>query len=397
MCRQIFHTANDEEIKSGKTTDVYFRRTKEILERKRIKRKVTAEVTCGKFPKDWEWGVLSGVEEVARLFEGYPVDIDAIPEGSIFRCYDSRGVRIPIMNIRGDYKEFCELETPLLGFVCHASGVSTSAARIRKIIPDKQVISFGIRRMHPAISPVLDRAAFIGGFDGVSGILSAQLMGIKPVGTIPHALIITMGDQKRAWEAFDELMPDALPRIALCDTYYDEKAESIMAAEDISDLSAVRLDTPGSRRGNFPQIINEVRWELDIRGYKNVKIFVSGGLNEESIRILKDVPVDGFGVGTSVANAPTIDFAMNIIEINKRAVAKRGTFGGEKQVWRCPKCFSDLATLARERSPVCKKCRKKMQPLLKPLIRDGKIVGKLKPATEIRKRVLKDLKKVELG
>jgi len=35
--------------------------------------------------------------------------------------------------------------------------------------------------------------------------------------------------------------------------------------------------------------------------------------------------------------------------------------------------------------------------LLKPLIRDGKIVGKLKPATEIRKRVLKDLKKVELG
>jgi len=396
MCRQIFHTASDEEIKSGETTDVYFRRTKEILERKRIKRKVTTEVTCGNFPRGWEWGVLSGVEEVARLFEDYPVDIDSIPEGNIFRSYDSKGVRIPVMNIRGDYKEFCELETPLLGLICQASGVSTSAARIRKILSDKEVVSFGIRRMHPAVSPVLDRAAFIGGFDGVSGVLSAKLIGIKPMGTIPHALIITMGDQKKAWEAFDEFMPDTLPRIALCDTYFDEKIESIMAAEDIKDLSAVRLDTPSSRRGDFPQIINEVRWELDIRGYKNVKIFVSGGLNEESIRILKDCPVDGFGIGTSVANAPTIDFAMNIIEINNKPVAKRGTFGGEKRVWRCPKCFSDLATLAKGKAPTCKRCKKKMQPLLKPLLRNGKIVGKLKPAREIRKQVLKDLKKVGL-
>ena len=45
-----------------------------------------------------------------------------------------------------------------------------------------------------------------------------------------------------------------------------------MACETIKDLFAVRLDTPGSRRGNFPDIIREVRWEMDSRGYQNVKI-----------------------------------------------------------------------------------------------------------------------------
>lgn len=60
-------------------------------------------------------------------------------------------------------------------------------------------------------------------------------------------------------------------------------------------------------------MINEVRWELDIRGYKDVKIFVSGLIDEDAIERLKNCPVDGFGVGTSIANAPTINFAMDIV------------------------------------------------------------------------------------
>lgn len=42
-------------------------------------------------------------------------------------------------------------------------------------------------------------------------------------------------------------------------------------------LYGVRLDTPGSRKGNFAEIIREVRWELDVRGHKKVKIIASGG------------------------------------------------------------------------------------------------------------------------
>ena len=395
MADHIFYTASDAEIKAGKTTDIYFRRTKEILEERNVDTEVVAEVSCGGLPRNWQWGVLCGVGEAAKLFEGYGVDVDAMPEGSIFKPRDKNGVRVPVMNIKGIYREFCELETPLLGLICQASGVSTSSARIRKILGGKQILSFGIRRMHPSISPVLDRAAYIGGFDSVSGVLSAERIGIKPAGTMPHALIITLGDQVKAWKTFDDVLPEEIPRIALCDTYFDEKTESIMAAESMKNLEGVRLDTPGSRKGNFKEIIQEVRWELDIRGHRDVKIFVSGGLNEDSARELKDC-ADGFGVGTYVSNAPTIDFAMNIVEIDKKPVAKRGVFGGEKQIYRCPECFEDACALVDDTVLECDGCGEEMTPLLKPLIRNGKIVSDLPDAKEIRNKVLKELEKVEV-
>src|SRR3989442_10958166 len=129
-------------------------------------------------------------------------------------------------------------------------------------------------------------------------------------------------------------MPKGVPRIALVDTYCDEKTEAVMAAEALGKaLYGVRLDTPSSRRGNFPEIIKEVRWELDSRGFKNVKIFVSGGLDDGSVRALSATGADGFGVGTSVSNAPSVDFAMDIVEKEGKSVAKRGKLGGRKKAW----------------------------------------------------------------
>src|SRR6059036_1642320 len=147
---------------------------------------------------------------------------------------------------------------------------------------------------------------------------------------MPHSLIIAMRDQVKAWKSFNKHMPKKVPRIALVDTYFDEKTEAILAAEALGkDLYGVRLDTPSSRRGNFAEIVREVRWELDSRGFNKVKIYVSGGLNDESIKRLSDAGADGFGVGTSVSNAPTIDFALDIVESEGRLVAKRGKLGGK--------------------------------------------------------------------
>ncbi|TMI60783.1 nicotinate phosphoribosyltransferase, partial [Candidatus Bathyarchaeota archaeon] len=97
----------------------------------------------------------------------------------------------------------------------------------------------------------------------VSSIIGARLLDLQPTGTMPHSLIVSIGDQVKAWKSFNKYMPKDVPRIALVDTYYDEKTESIMAAEALGkDLYGVRLDTPGSRRGDFAEIIREVRWEL---------------------------------------------------------------------------------------------------------------------------------------
>ncbi len=395
---RIFNHATDEEIKRGLTTDVYFSRTKQILETKKLdKLNALAEITSGKLPEGWPWGVLCGIEEVAHLFEDVQVDVYAMPEGSIFYPADERGVREPVAFIDGPYGDYCLMETPMLGFICQASGAASRAARIKRVAGEKAVVAFGIRRMHPVLSPMLDRAAYIGGFDGVSSLKGAEIIGEKPMGTMPHALIIMFESQVEAWKAFDEVIPSDVPRVALVDTYYDEKIESIMAAEALKDrLYGVRLDTPGSRKGNFVDIIREVRWELDVRGYKNVKIFVSGGLDESQVKVLSDAGAEAFGVGTAVSNAPTVDFALDIVELEGRFVAKRGKLGGKKQVWRCPECLVDTVLPFDLSKPRCIQCGEETEPMLKPLIECGKIVAELPKPKEIRRYVLEQIDKLSM-
>jgi len=375
---------------------VYFVRTKQILDAKKLsQKKVVAEVTAGGLPRGWPWGILCGVEDAARLLEGLKVDVYSMPEGSVVFSHDHYGVLVPVMAVAGPYGEFCVYETPLLGLVCHSSGIATMAAKIRRTVGNKLLISFGIRRMHPALSPMIDRASYIGGFDGVSSLTGAEAIGKKPSGTMPHALMIMFGDQVKAWKAFDELMPDDVPRIALVDTYFDEKMEAIMAAEALGDrLYGVRLDTPGSRKGSFPEIIREVRWELDVRGFRNVKIIVSGGVDDENVGALSEAGADGFGVGTSVSNSPTIDFALDIVEVEGKPSAKRGKLSGMKQVWRCAKCLVDVVRPTAEEKPMCPRCRAETEPMLKPLISGGKLVGKLPSVNEIRSYVLQQIRKL---
>lgn len=387
-----FHVATDEEIKSGQTSDIYYLRTKKIIEYKGIDKRVTAEVTVGRLPENWKWGVFCGLEEVVNLYEGLPVDLYAIPEGTIFPTKDLRGFRVPQMAVVGPYGSFVSVETATVGLICQASGVATAAARVKKAAKGKEVFAFGIRRMHPAISPMLDRAAYIGGFDGVSGVLGAKLVGIPPSGTMPHPLILLFGDQRSAWSAFDEVIEPTVPRIALVDTLWDEKYESVLAADTLRDrLSGVRLDTPGSRRGDFLEIVREVRWELDIRGYRHVKIYVSGGLDENSVGRLAEGPVDGFGVGTSVSNAPTIDFSMDIVEVEGKPLAKRGKFSGKKQAWRCERCYTWQVTPFNSSPPQCPSCGGETSPMLTKFVENGKIVGDLKSPKLIRNYVLEQL------
>lgn len=389
-----FHIASDEDIKSGETSDVYYLRTKKILEAKGLaSTKVVAEATVSSLPKNWHWCVICGIEEEAHLFEGLPVSVYSVREGTVVPLRDIDGLKIPVMRIEGAYAAFAHVETASVGLLCQATGVATAAARVKIAAGWKPVYAFGIRRMHPAIAPMLDRAAFIGGFDGVSGVLGAKLIGIKPSGTMPHTLILIFGNQEDAWKAFDEVIEQDIPRVALVDTFYDEKVEALMAAKLLKDkLFAVRLDTHGSRRGNFADIIREVRWELDINGFKNVKIMVSGGLNDENIGELSKAGADIFGVGTSVSNAPTVDFAIDIVEVEGKPLAKRGKLAGKKQVWRCRSCFTWKVTLANTCEVKCPRCGDVMDPVLEPLVEEGRIVKDLPKPQEIRDYVISQIK-----
>ena len=388
-----FHVATEDEIRAGRTSDVYFLRTLDVLKKAgRDRVRVVAEVTTGSLPIGWPWAVLCGVEEVVHLLEGKSVSLWALPEGSFFPSRTPRGIPVPVMVLDGPYGEWALYETPVLGMICQATGIATKAARIRKLAGGKQVLSFGVRRMHPAIAPLIERSVYVGGLDAITTPLGAELFGAPAMGTMPHALVIVMGGPREAFAAVHKYLEAKIPRIALVDTYYDEKTEALLAVEAIPDLTGVRLDTPASRRGNFPAIVREVRWELDLRGHKDVQIYVSGSVDEGSIPALLEAGADGFGVGTSLSNAPTVDFAMDIVEVEGKPAAKRGKFGGRKDLQRCPKDGTyEIGVRA------CPSCGAKMQPAHRQYLDLGRAAEPLPSLDEIRRRTADEVQRATLG
>jgi len=383
-----FYIASEDEILSGKVTDIYFARTKEILERAgKLDVRAYAEIHAYGFPKNYNWAIAAGISEAAKLLEGKRIDVYALQEGEVFKLYE------PIMGIDGRYVDFGVYESSLLGILRHATSITTKAARLRLAAGSKTLLFFGIRSLHPALAPMADRYALMGGCDAVSSVIGAELAGVKPVGTMPHALILVFGSQPEAWRAFDEVMPEDVPRIVLCDTLSDERFEALKAAEALGrKLYGVRFDTPRSRRGDMRKIVEEARWSLDLAGYKNVKIIVSGGLDEEQVRELADV-ADGFGVGTSIAFPSSIDLAMDLVEVEGRPFSKKGKLPGRKQVYRCEN-FHDTITPFDRRLDKCPICGEAVTPLLTPLIKDGEIVRGLPKPVEIRDRVIQRLKRL---
>jgi len=394
MERKLF-TADFDDIKSGRVTDVYFDRTIKILKAKGIDKWVKAEFIAKNLPDDGEWGVFAGLEECSRLFEGMKINVRSMPEGTVFRAYQ------PVLEIEGMYTDFGIYETAILGFLCQASGIATKSARCKKAAGDRGVISFGARRMHPTIAPMIERSAYIGGCDGVAVLMSGELIGADPVGTMPHALIIMMGNSVEATRAFHEVIEPQVKRVALVDTFGDEKFETIAVAEAMGEkLYGVRLDTPASRRGNFLRILEEVRWELDLRGYKHVKLFVSGGLDEYKINELNPL-VDAYGVGTAISSAKVVDFAMDIIEVEGKPLAKRGKMSGSKRVLRCDRCYNYVMIPLREISGSdlqnrdCP-CGGLFRDILLSHVDRGKIIGDRPAAKEIRDYVLKQLRHISV-
>src|SRR5215471_11087301 len=385
--KRAFHVASEPEIKTGQVSDVYFARTVQILNARGIRKRVKAEIRLKSFPQsDWSFGILAGIEEAADLLEGLPANVWAMDEGTLFGAHE------PVLVIAGTYVEWAQYETALLGFLCQASGIATKAARCKRAAGERQVISFGARRMHPALAPMIERNAFVGGCDGVAVTKAAELIEADPTGTIPHALVLMFGDTVEALKAFNDVIDPKVRRVALIDTLQDEKFEAIRVAEALGkDLYAVRLDTPSSRRGDFYRILEEVRWELNLRGHNHVKILASGGVDEYEIMALNPV-ADGYGVGTSIANAPVLNFALDIMEIEGKPMAKRGKWSGAKEVYRRPGTRETVVVPAGQRPPD----GGNWESLLKPLVRDGRIVRDLPPPRTIRDFVLDQLRSVPL-
>ena len=136
-------------------------------------------------------------------------------------------------------------------------------------------------------------------------------------------------------------------------------------------------------------IMEEVRWELDLRGYGHVKIYISGGMDE--YQILHCNPLaDGYGVGTAISNAPVVDFSLDIVEIDGEPVAKRGKMSGAKQVYRCTHCLDSVLLPLKSDPPQCP-CGTAMEPILSSISHPGEIGKNAAHAEGVRDYVLDQL------
>ncbi|MEE8471362.1 MAG: nicotinate phosphoribosyltransferase [Dehalococcoidia bacterium] len=309
-------------VLSGETSDVYFLRTRDILQKEGVNPVATMEV----FPS--RDGILCGIREVEALLH------KALPEGSEVWALsegDTMQRKEVVLRITAPYQSFGIYETAILGVLAHSSGWATAARDCAEAAQGIPIVGFGARHVHPLIAGVMDYAAVVGGCASCSSTVGARLAGVPPAGTMPHALILIMGDTARATLAFDKHMPPDVPRISLVDTLKDEAEESVTVAQALGGkLSGVRLDTPPERGGVTPDLVKEVRARLDLAGFEGVEIFVSGGIDPERIRYFREseAPVDGFGIGSHISGAKPIDFTADLHEVGGEPVAKRGRIPG---------------------------------------------------------------------
>ncbi len=315
---RILFSATPEEVQMGATTDIYFLRTYEILEKLgKLDTPVVAEIFASRA------GVMCGTQECLGLLKGRGTKVWALPEGEEF------AEKEVVMRLAGPYGDFGIYETPLLGILASSTGWATAARECKRAADGRPVVCFGSRHVHPAVAPVMERAALVGGADGASCIMAARLEGRQPSGTIPHAAILIVGDTVAVAHAYHRYMPPDAPRIILVDTFKDEAEETLRVAQALGEsLTGVRLDTPAERGGVTPDLVREVRARLDQAGFRHVQIFVSGGLDPERIPVLAAAGADAFGVGSYISGARPIDMTMDLKEVAGQPVAKRGRIPG---------------------------------------------------------------------
>src|SRR6516165_7992308 len=235
-----------------------------------------------RFPSD-ELDWLAGTGRFGRNLIDYlrelrfTGDVHAMPEGTVFFANE------PILRVTAPLPLAQLVETRLMNIIQLQLLVASKAARMLLAAPGKLMVDFGLRRAHGAEAGLMAaRASYIAGFAGTATVLADKVFGIPIFGTMAHSFIEAHDDEKTAFEMFARSRPDNLT--LLIDTYDTEagahKVVALaprLAAQGIK-VSAVRLDS-----GDLLALSKTVRGILDQGGLREVRVFASGGLDEDRV------------------------------------------------------------------------------------------------------------------
>jgi nicotinate phosphoribosyltransferase len=306
-------------------------------------------------------------------------DVWAVPEGRVVFADE------PLLEVTAPLAEAQLVETVVLNLVTFQTTVASKAARCRLAAGGAQLIDFAFRRTHGIDAGAgVARASAIAGFAATSHVEAARRYGLPPSGTMAHSYVEAFRDERAAFRAFATDFPTN--PIFLVDTY-DTPAGVRAAVDVIAELGltgpvGVRLDS-----GDLAVLARQAREILDGAGLRQARIVASGSLDEDVIAALvsRGAPIDAYGVGTKMGvsyDAPSLDSAYKLVEYAGRPVLKqspgKATLPGPKQVFRDPTgADADIVGLRDEPPPAGR------EPLLVPVMRDGRRVGAADPAGEV--------------
>lgn len=338
--------------------------------------------------EDLEWLRQAGFPaEAVEAFAGmrFTGEVLAVPEGRTVVAEE------PLLEVTAPIAEAQIVETYLLNQVTFQTAIATKAARCVLAADGIDLVDFALRRTHGVDAGMaVARLSAMAGFAATSNAEAARRHGLRAAGTMAHSYIEAFGDETDAFRAFAEDLPDATT--FLVDTYDTpggvEAAIRVIRERGLTQGLGVRLDS-----GDLSSLARQARRRLDEAGLPQVRIFVSGGLDEYDLERLRRerAPVDAAGVGTRMgvsADAPTLDSAYKLVAYDGRPVLKlsegKATLPGPKQVWRRPGAADLLATRA-EAGPAG------AEPMLEPVMRGGRRLRPAPALAQARDRLARDL------
>ncbi len=320
-------------------------------------------------------------------------DLHAMPEGTVFFPDE------PILRVTAPLPEAQLLESRLINLLHFETVIASKAARMVLAAEGKALVDFGLRRAHGAEAGLLAaRASYLAGFAASATTPADWRYGVPITGTMAHSFIQAHEDESAAFRNFARSRPDNV--VLLLDTYDTETAARRVVrlapelrAEGI-ELRGVRLDS-----GDLAAEARMVRGILDGAGLSEVKIFASGGIDEEVLRRFarEGAPIDGYGIGTSLttsSDAPALDCAYKLQEYAGRPKRKlstgKATWPGRKQVFRSygpgGVMSGDLLTLESERS--------EGEALIQPVLKAGAPAAPLPELEEARAHAASQLERL---
>jgi len=328
--------------------------------------------------------------EYLREYE-FRGSIYAVPEGRIV-FYNE-----PLVQVEGSLPDVQILETIVINTIHFQTVIASKAVRSYLVSRGASLVDFGFRRAHELSAGIYAaRAAYIAGFAGTSNLEAGKRFGIPVFGTVAHSYIMVFDREEDAFRAFAESFPQNA--VFLLDTY-----DTIAAARKVVRLAQQGVPVVGVRldSGDIPELVRKVRRILDSAGLGNVKIIVSGGVDEYKIDewLSQGVPIDAFGVGTKFitsADAPYLDIAYKLVEYEGKPKVKtspgKATFPYKRQIYRYYTSGKmDHDEVVPYDAPA------EGEPLVSKVVDSGKLTGELPDVAKIRETLIEDLRRLPSG